>query len=614
MPDGAWRDLLFHARSERIVAPLARAVRDGLVPATDAQAAEIMDLDMRAMAGVLALEAALLRVADVLGEYGLPFRVLKGPAVAHLDYPDPALREFGDLDLLIRPADLDRAIGLLSRYGFTRRFPEPRPGFDRRFTKSVSVADPGGVELDLHRTFASGGFGLRVHVDALWDAPAAWFEVGGRELPALGPDERFLHACYHAVLGNSPPRLVPLRDVAELLVRRAPNPDRVRDLAASWRGEAVVAHAVRAAWATLRLTARAELSDWAAGFAPLPAEYRELRRATSPTYSYPVQALDTARAVRGPRNRLAYLSALAFPRRSYLRGRHPGFVSRTRHAIAELSSTVRHQGEPMPTADRATSVRHAEMSASRGPAAGATLAVLGGDSQFPDGLPLTRVVVPDRERLNRRLEAILDSGMLTSGPNVAELEERVADALGVAHVVAVASCTTGLMLVLQALDATGPVLMPSFTFAATAHAAAWAGGTPAFADADARSLTLDPDDAAARLAGARALMATHVYGTPCDVERIDKIAADAGVPVVYDAAHALGSKRRGKAVGGFGTAEVFSLSPTKVAPAGEGGLVATHDGGLAEQIRLARNYGNPGDYDCRVAGLNARMSEFHAAV
>lgn len=254
------------------------------------------------------------------------------------------------------------------------------------------------------------------------------------------------------------------------------------------------------------------------------------------------------------------------------------------------------------------------MSVSGGLASSRRLAVLGGDQQFPDGLPLTRVVVPDRDRLHQRLEDILDSGMLTSGPNVAELEQRVAEALDVPHVVAVASCTTGLMLTLQALDATGPVLMPSFTFAATAHAAAWAGGRPVFADVVSNSLTLDPDDAAARLAGMSALMATHVYGTPCDVERIDKIAAAAGVPVVYDAAHALGSKRRGKPVGGFGTAEVFSLSPTKVAPAGEGGLVTTNDAGLAEQVRLARNYGNPGDYDCRVAGLNARMSEFHAAV
>lgn len=244
----------------------------------------------------------------------------------------------------------------------------------------------------------------------------------------------------------------------------------------------------------------------------------------------------------------------------------------------------------------------------------ATLAVLGGEPLYTDGLPLTRVVVPDRQRLRGRLEGILDSGILTAGPTVRELEEEVAELLDVPHVVAVASCTTGLMLVMQALAATGSVVMPSFTFSATAHAAVWAGGRPVFADVDQASLTLDADDAAARLTGASALMATHVYGTPCAVERIGDVAAAAGVPVVYDAAHALGSRRNGRPIGGFGTAEVFSLSPTKVAPAGEGGLVTTHDADLADRVRLARNYGNPGDYDCLVAGLNARMSELHAAV
>ena len=244
----------------------------------------------------------------------------------------------------------------------------------------------------------------------------------------------------------------------------------------------------------------------------------------------------------------------------------------------------------------------------------APVAILGGDPSFAEGLPLTRVVVPDRDRLRERLDGILDSGMLTAGPTVREFEEQVAELLDVPHVVAVASCTTGLMLVLQALKATGPVVMPSFTFSATAHAAAWAGGTPVFADVDEVSLTLDADDAATRLGGAGALMATHIYGTPCAVERIDAVAAAAGVPVVYDAAHALGSRRSGRPIGGFGTAEVFSLSPTKVAPAGEGGLVTTNDADLAAQVRLARNYGNPGDYDCVVPGLNARMSELHAAV
>ena len=241
-------------------------------------------------------------------------------------------------------------------------------------------------------------------------------------------------------------------------------------------------------------------------------------------------------------------------------------------------------------------------------------AVLGGPQAFPDGLPIARPTVPGTAALATRLQSILDSGRLTNGRYVAELEERVAAMLGVPHVVAVASCTSGLMLVLQALDATGRVVMPSFTFAASAHAVVWAGGTPDFAEVDPATCTLDPDDAAGLVEGASAMTATHVYGTPCETERLQAVADGVGIPLVYDAAHALGSRRAGVPIGRFGAAEVFSLSPTKVVVAGEGGLIATADPGLADACRLGRDYGNPGDYDCHFPGLNARMSELHAAV
>lgn len=241
-------------------------------------------------------------------------------------------------------------------------------------------------------------------------------------------------------------------------------------------------------------------------------------------------------------------------------------------------------------------------------------AVLGGPQAFPDGLPLVRPFVPGIPALTSRLQSILDSGHLTNGPTVRELEERVAGMLGVAHAVGVASCTSGLMLVLQALDATGRVVLPSFTFSASAHAVVWSGGACDFAEVDPATCTLDPADAAPLVEGAAAMTATHVYGTPCRTDELQALADGAGIPLVYDAAHALGSKRAGVPIGGFGAAEVFSLSPTKVVVAGEGGLVTTNDAGLAEACRLGRDYGNPGDYDCRFPGLNARMSELHAAV
>lgn len=244
-------------------------------------------------------------------------------------------------------------------------------------------------------------------------------------------------------------------------------------------------------------------------------------------------------------------------------------------------------------------------------------AVLGGAPLFPRGLPLVRPSLGDEPELLARFAGILASGTLTNGPTVRELEEAVASRLGVAHVVAVASCTSGLALTLQALDARGPVVMPSFTFAASAHAVVWAGGTPVFADVREDSLTLDPSAAAQAFAdlpsGATAMTATHVYGTPCHTEELQSLAESVGVPLVYDAAHGLGSVHNGCPVGNFGAAEVFSLSPTKVVVAGEGGLVATNDAGLAQTIRLGRDYGNPGDYNCIFPGLSARMSELHAA-
>lgn len=241
-------------------------------------------------------------------------------------------------------------------------------------------------------------------------------------------------------------------------------------------------------------------------------------------------------------------------------------------------------------------------------------AILGGNPAFPDGLPLVRPTLPDSSGLARSLQAVIDSGTLTNGPAVRRLEAEAAVYLGVRHVVGVASCTSGLMLVAQACGMRGPVVLPSFTFSASAHALWWAGGRPCFADVEARTLTLDPDDVARVVEGASGVLGTHLYGSPCRVERLQEVADAAGVPLVYDAAHALGSRRRGRRIGGFGVAEVFSLSPTKVVIAGEGGLIATDDDEVAEACRLGRDYGNPGDYDCRFPGLNARMSELHATV
>ena len=232
---------------------------------------------------------------------------------------------------------------------------------------------------------------------------------------------------------------------------------------------------------------------------------------------------------------------------------------------------------------------------------------------FPDGLPFVRPSVPPLERVMARLAPSYERGVLTDGPLGRELEEQVATELGVEHVVAVSTCTAGLMLALRALELEGSVVMPSFTFSATAHAAAWNGLRPVFAECDPASFQLDPVDADVRLAGASALVATHVFGAPCATERLEELGRRHGIPVVFDAAHAHGARRGERGVGGFGDAEVFSMTPTKPVVAGEGGLVTTDRADVAAAVRIGRNYANPGDYDTRFVGLNARLSELHAA-
>jgi dTDP-4-amino-4,6-dideoxygalactose transaminase len=222
--------------------------------------------------------------------------------------------------------------------------------------------------------------------------------------------------------------------------------------------------------------------------------------------------------------------------------------------------------------------------------------------------------VPGEEFLEE-VRRIIASKQLTNGAYVRKFEEAVAEYLGVAHCVAVSSCTAGLLLVLKALDLRGEVILPSFTFHATAHALVWNGLTPVFADCDAKTFCVAPQAVRAQVSiRTAAILAVHLFGNPAAVKELEDIAGELQIPLVFDAAHALGSSIGGKRIGGFGTAEVFSFSPTKLVVAGEGGLIATCDAGLAERLRAARNYGDAGNYDPEILGVNARMSEINAAM
>ncbi len=241
-------------------------------------------------------------------------------------------------------------------------------------------------------------------------------------------------------------------------------------------------------------------------------------------------------------------------------------------------------------------------------------ALLGGQPAFSEPVAFVRAPAPSRDAVFARLADAFDAGMLTNGKLVRELEEEAARRLDVAHVVAVSSCTIGLMLVFRVLDVQGDVLIPSFTFSASAHSVAWNGLRCRFTECDPNRFQIDLGDAKERAEGIGAILATHIFGAPCRPEEVEDLGAANGVPVVFDAAHGFGSRRGNRPLGGFGIAEVFSLTPTKPVVAGEGGLVATNDASLAEALRMGRDYGNPGDYNTRFVGLNGRMSEMHAAV
>jgi len=222
-------------------------------------------------------------------------------------------------------------------------------------------------------------------------------------------------------------------------------------------------------------------------------------------------------------------------------------------------------------------------------------------------------VLPHFNDLEAELRGILSSGMVTKGRHLWEFEEAVGSHLGVRHAVAVSSCTVGLMLVYKALGLTGDVVVPSFTFMATVSALVWAGARPVFADVDPETTNLDPVAAEAAITEQTcAIVAVHNFGNPAAIDELDRLAKRRGIPLVFDAAHGFGARYQGVPVGKQGKAHVYSLSPTKLLIAGEGGIVATDDDALAGQIRIGREYGNSGSYDSAFAGLNGRLAEFNA--
>ena len=222
----------------------------------------------------------------------------------------------------------------------------------------------------------------------------------------------------------------------------------------------------------------------------------------------------------------------------------------------------------------------------------------------------------DKARFLELAGQIFDRGWLTNdGPLVQEFEQRIADHLGVRHCVAVCNGTIALEIAIRAVGMSGEVIVPSYTFVATAHALHWQGVTPVFADIDPATHTLDPD-AVRRMITPRTtgIIGVHLWGRPAPVNELQKIADEHDLQLLFDAAHAFGCSYEGQLIGRFGRAEVLSFHATKFFNTFEGGAVVTDDDDLAAAIRLMRNFGFAGYDDVIHPGTNGKMIEVCAAM
>jgi len=244
------------------------------------------------------------------------------------------------------------------------------------------------------------------------------------------------------------------------------------------------------------------------------------------------------------------------------------------------------------------------------------LAILGGASAFDERLHVGRPNIGDRRALLARINDMLDRLWLTNnGPFVQEFERRVADFLGVRHCIAMCNATVALEIAARALELHGEVIVPSFTFVATAHALQWQEITPVFCDVDPATHNLDPARVEAMITPrTTGIMGVHVWGRPCAIEALNEIAGRRGLKLIFDAAHAFGNSYKGRMIGNFGLAEVFSFHATKFFNTFEGGAVVTNDDELATKIRLMTNFGFAGYDKVIYVGTNGKMSEISAAM
>ena len=244
------------------------------------------------------------------------------------------------------------------------------------------------------------------------------------------------------------------------------------------------------------------------------------------------------------------------------------------------------------------------------------LAIFGGKPAFEEQIHVGRPNIGDREHLLERINHLLDRRWLTNaGPYVEEFEAKVAALLGVKHCIAMCNATVALEIAIRAAGLSGEVILPSFTFIATAHALQWQAITPIFCDIDPSTHNLDPDQVEKMITPrTTGIIGVHLWGRACDVDTLSEIAQRRHLKLLFDAAHAFGCSYKDRMIGNFGIAEVFSFHATKFFNTFEGGAVTTQDDELAAKIRLMKNFGFGGYDNVVCIGTNGKMSEISAAM
>jgi dTDP-4-amino-4,6-dideoxygalactose transaminase len=244
------------------------------------------------------------------------------------------------------------------------------------------------------------------------------------------------------------------------------------------------------------------------------------------------------------------------------------------------------------------------------------LAISGGPPAFHESLHVGRPNTGERHRLLTRINDILDQRWFTNdGPYVRHFEQRIAELIGVKHCIAMCNGTIALEIAARAAGLAGEVIVPSFTFVATAHALQWQEITPVFCDIDPLTYNIDPckieEMITPRTTG---IIGVHLWGRPCAVDTLAEIADRRKLILMFDAAHAFGCSYKRRMIGGFGLAEVFSFHATKFLNSFEGGAVTTNDDALAAKMRLMKNFGFAGYDNVIYIGTNGKMTEVCAAM